>query len=39
MRLRVLELAEYAAFTDDKKLIVNGVYTSIHDSTRMVRDQ
>lgn len=30
MRLRVLELAEYAAFTDDKKLIVNGVYTSIH---------
>lgn len=29
MELKLLQIAEYAAFTDDKKLIVNGIFTGI----------
>lgn len=29
MILKMLEIAEYAAFTDDKKLIVSGIFTGI----------
>lgn len=29
MRLRILEFAEYAAFTDDKKLIMSGIFNRV----------
>ena len=29
MDLRVFEFADYSAFTDDKKLIINGVFSSV----------